>query len=91
MTKNKPKCNLPSTLYNFVFNFRLINQCQKTNSKSNTQTPKKKQTTNLYNNKCLSLFFLKPHLPEVRLAVITRQSKTAILPHPGSIVPIIQE
>lgn len=42
MTKNKPKCNLPSTLYNFVFNFRLINQCQKTNSKSNTQTPKKK-------------------------------------------------
>lgn len=55
MTKNKPKCNLPSTLYNFVFNFRLINQCQKTNSKSNTQTPKKKQTTNLYNYKCLSL------------------------------------
>lgn len=41
MTKNKPKCNLPSTLYDFVFNFRLINQCQKTNSKSNTQTPKK--------------------------------------------------
>lgn len=41
MTKNKPKCNLPSTLYNFVFNFRLINQCQNTNSKSNTQTPKK--------------------------------------------------
>lgn len=58
MTKNKPKCDLPSTLYNFVFNFRLINQCQNTNSKSNTQTPKKKQTTNLYNNKCLSLFFL---------------------------------
>lgn len=42
MTKNKPKCNLPSTLYIFVFNFRLINQCQNTNSKSNTQTPKKK-------------------------------------------------
>lgn len=41
MTKNKPKCNLPSTLYIFVFNFRLINQCQNTNSKSNTQTPKK--------------------------------------------------
>lgn len=90
MTKNKPKCNLPSTLYIFVFNFRLINQCQKTNSKSNTQTPKKKKLRIYTITKCLSLFFI-PHLPEVRLAVIIRQSKTANLPHPGSIVPIIQE
>lgn len=91
MTKNKPKCNLPSTLYNFVFNFRLINQCQKTNSKSNTQTPKKNKKLRIYTITNVSLFFFIPHLPEVRPAVITRQSKTAILPHPGSIVPIIQE
>lgn len=90
MTKNKPKCNLPSTLYNFVFNFRLINQCQNTNSKSNTQTPKKTNYEFIQLQMSLSLFFI-PHLPEVRLAVIIRQSKTAILPHPGSIVPIIQE
>lgn len=58
MTKNKPKCNLPSTLYIFVFNFRLINQCQKTNSKSNTQTPKKtKLRIYTVTNLSLSLFY----------------------------------
>lgn len=58
MTKNKPKCNLPSTLYNFVFNFRLINQCQNTNSKSNTQTPKKnKLRIYTITNVSLSFFY----------------------------------
>lgn len=82
MTKIEiPNTSYLNSIWILFLIFRLIKQCQNTNNKSNIQTSKKK--------KLLIYTILIPHLPEIKLAVIIRQSKTTILP--GSIVSTIQE
>lgn len=88
MTKSNLSASYPQ-LYLIFFKFHIINQIEK--KIFNHQKKKTKKTKNLFHDTNTSVSVSIPHLPEVKLAVIIRHSKTTILPHPGSIVSIIQE
>lgn len=87
MTKSNLSASYPQ-LYLIFFKFHIINQIEK---KYSTIKKNPKKTKNLFHDTNTSVSVSIPHLPEVKLAVIIRHSKTTILPHPGSIVSIIQE